>query len=101
VVFGFLAMQHFCEMPQRFGTIRQIPRCPRSNVGEVLLMDRRDAYLLMAAELTELAENSRYDALKKVFQSLAFAYLRVAELAKHNDDLDIVYETTPLENRRG
>jgi hypothetical protein len=82
-------------MSQRFGTICQITRCPRSNAREVLLMDRRDAYLLMAAELTELAENSRDAALKKVFQSLARAYLRLAELAKHNDDLDIVYGITP------
>ncbi len=58
-------------------------------------MNRRDAYLFMAAELTGLAESSRYDALKEVFQSLALAYLRLAELAKHNNDLDVVYETTP------
>jgi hypothetical protein len=65
----------------------------------MLLMDRRDAYLLKAAELTALAENSRYAALKKHFESLALAYVRLAELAKHNDDLDIVYETpTPVED---
>ena len=71
------------------GTVCQITRCPRSNSGKMLLMDRRDVYLLKAAELTALAENSRYAALKKHFESLAFAYLRLAELAKHNDDLDI------------
>jgi hypothetical protein len=27
------------------------------------------------------------------FENLALAYVRLAELAKHNDDLDIVYET--------
>jgi hypothetical protein len=67
--------------------------------GKMLLMDRRDAYLLKAAELTALAENSRYTALKRHFENLAFAYLRLAELAKHNDDLDLVYETpTPVED---
>jgi hypothetical protein len=74
-------------------------RCPRSNSGKMLLMDRRDAYLLKAAELTALAENSRYAAFKKHFENLALAYLRLAELAKHNDNLDIVYETPmPAEN---
>jgi hypothetical protein len=68
-------------------------RCPRSNSGKMLLMDRRDAYLLKAAELTALADNSRYAVLKKHFENLALAYVRLAELAKHNDDLDIVYET--------
>jgi hypothetical protein len=50
--------------------------CPRSNSGKMLPMDRRDAYLLKAAELTALAENSRYAAFKKHFENLALAYWR-------------------------
>src|SRR5512143_916990 len=58
------------------GTVYQTMRCPRSNSGKMLLMDRRDAYLLKAAELTALAENSRYPAFKVHFENLALAYVR-------------------------
>jgi hypothetical protein len=44
--------------------------------GEDVAKDRRDAYLLKAAELTALAENSRYAAFKKHFENLALAYWR-------------------------
>lgn len=56
-------------------------------------MDRRDAYLLKAAELRELAENTHYPILKLHFESLALAYLRLADQAKHKDDLDVAFET--------
>ncbi len=42
-------------------------------------MDRRDAYLSKAAELSELAHNGRYASLKAQFESLARAYLRLAD----------------------
>ncbi len=42
-------------------------------------MDRRDAYLSKAAELSELAHNGRYVSLKAQFESLARAYLRLAD----------------------
>lgn len=58
-------------------------------------MDRRDDYLFKAAELSELARNSRYVVLKTHFESLALAYFRLADQAKQNDDLDLVYETPP------
>ncbi len=56
-------------------------------------MDRRDEYLLRAAELNELAAHSHF--LKIHFESLALAYLRLADQAKHNDDLDLACETPP------
>jgi hypothetical protein len=47
-------------------------------------MDRRDAYLLKAAELSELAHNARYTALKAQFEGLARAYLYLADQVKEN-----------------
>lgn len=47
-------------------------------------MDRRDAYLSKAAELSELAHNGRYASLKAQFESLARAYLRLADQVKEN-----------------
>jgi hypothetical protein len=67
-------------------------------------MDRRDSYLFKAAELLELAKNEHYAEFKAEFESLALAYLRLAEQAnlrlaeqaKQKDYLDIASETRPL-----
>ena len=53
-------------------------------------MDRRDAYLFKAAELSELARNGRYTTLKAEFESLARAYLNLADQVKENR-----YEMSP------
>ena len=37
-------------------------------------MNRRDVYFFKAAELTELAKNAKYSALKAQFENLALAY---------------------------
>ncbi len=49
-------------------------------------MGRRDAYLFKAAELNELARNSRYATLKAQFESLARAYLRLSDEVKEYED---------------
>jgi hypothetical protein len=59
-------------------------------------MDRRDSYLFKAAELLELAKNEHYAEFKAEFESLALAYLRLAEQAKQKDYLEIASETRPL-----
>ena len=67
-------------------------------------MDRRDSYLFKAAELLELAKNEHYSEFKAEFESLALAYLRLAEQAnlrlaeqaKQKDYLDIASETLLL-----
>jgi len=61
-------------------------------------MDRRDAYLFKAAELSELARNERYSVLKVEFENLARAYLRLADLAERNSHPDTVYEMPPKED---
>ena len=50
-------------------------------------MDRRDFYLFKAAELLELAQNEHHAEFKAEFESLALAYLRLAEQAKQKDYL--------------
>ena len=64
----------------------------------MLLMDRRDAYLSKAAELSELAKNAPYAALKAEFEGLARAYLYLADQAERNSHLDIAYETPPIKD---
>ena len=62
-------------------------------------MDPWVAYRIKAAELNGLAKNEHYAALKVQFESLARAYLRLAEQAERNNQLDIVYETPPKNDR--
>ena len=62
-------------------------------------MDPWVAYRIKAAELNALAKNEHYAALKVQFESLARAYLRLAEQAERNNQLDIVYETPPKTDR--
>lgn len=49
-------------------------------------MNRRDMCFFKAAELTELAKNAKYSALKTEFENLAFAYLRLADQIQQNRD---------------
>jgi hypothetical protein len=58
-------------------------------------MERADGYRIKAAELSALAKDKHYAALKREFEQLARAYLRLVEQAEHNSHLDIVYETPP------
>lgn len=60
------------------------------------VMDRRDSYLFKAAELLELSKNEHHAEFKAEFESLALAYLRLAEQAKQKDYLDIASETPLL-----
>ncbi|MGB8576025.1 MAG: hypothetical protein WCD56_05595 [Pseudolabrys sp.] len=43
-----------------------------------------------------MAKNEHYAEFKAEFESLALAYLRLAEQAKQKDYLDIASETRPL-----
>jgi hypothetical protein len=56
-------------------------------------MTPRDVYLVRAAELIAKVDGEIDPALKAEFDSLARAYLRLAEQAERNDQTDIVYET--------
>jgi hypothetical protein len=47
-------------------------------------MNRRDICFFKAAELTELAKNAKYSALKAEFENLALAYLRLADQVQKN-----------------
>lgn len=49
-------------------------------------INRRDVYFFKAAELTELAKNAKYSALKAEFENLALAYLRLADQVQQNRD---------------
>jgi len=69
-----------------------------SKFGVMLPMDRADAYRIKAAELSALAKDKRYRALKAEFEQLAHAYLSLIEQAEHNSHFDIAYETSPAED---
>ena len=69
-----------------------------ANSGVMLPMDRADAYRIKAAELSALAKDKRYRALKAEFEQLAHAYLSLIEQAEHNSHFDIAYETPPAED---
>jgi hypothetical protein len=66
-------------------------------------MNPRIEYRNKAAELFALASQDHYRALKIQFEHLARAYLRLAEQADRNSQLDISYETptTALRAQRG
>jgi dTDP-4-dehydrorhamnose reductase len=63
--------------------------------GDDAAMDRRDTYLFKAAELSELARNENYAVLKVEFESLARAYLRLADQAERNSHPDLFYDMPP------
>ena len=50
-------------------------------------------YRIKAAELFALANNEHYRGLKIQCERLARAYLRLAEQAERNSQLDLTYET--------
>jgi hypothetical protein len=52
-------------------------------------------YRIKAAELFALASQDHYRALRIQFEHLARAYLRLAEQADRNSQLDLAYETPP------
>ena len=57
------------------------------------------AYRLRAAELVERAKSETNSILVAEFESLARAYLRLAEQAVRNAQLDVTYEPPPkIEN---
>jgi len=64
-------------------------------------MNPRIEYRIKAAELFALASQGHYRALKIQFEHLARAYLRLAEQADRNSQLDLSYETPTLRAQRG
>jgi hypothetical protein len=59
-------------------------------------MDPCVAYRIKAVELYALANHEHYGALKIQFERLARAYVRLAEQAERNSQLDLTYETPPI-----
>jgi hypothetical protein len=62
----------------------------RGKIGD---MTPRDVYLMRAAELIAKVDGELDPALKAEFDSLARAYLRLAEQAERNHPTDGVYGT--------
>jgi hypothetical protein len=60
-----------------------------------------DHYRVRAAELSALAKGETNSAVRKEYESLALAYLRLAAQAERNSTTDIVYETPPKPAREG
>jgi hypothetical protein len=56
-------------------------------------MAEGDYYRIRAAELTEAARHERNPEIRKEFEHLALAYLRLADQADRNNANDLVYET--------
>jgi hypothetical protein len=66
-----------------------------STGGKILAMNVWDQYRVKAAELIALASDQKYTSLAAEFEHLARAYLRLADQAERNSQLDIAYETPP------
>jgi len=63
-------------------------------------MTSGDRYRIRAAELNASARCERNPEIRKEYENLALAYLRLADQAERNSENDIVYET-PLRQDRG
>ena len=62
-------------------------------------MTPRHEYLLRAAELSAMAQVETHHADKAEFENLARAYLRLAEQARRNSQMNIVCEASPKTDR--
>ena len=78
-------------------------RCVKLHVvPKILLLERPRrmepciAYRIKAVELFALANNEHYHGLKIQCERLARAYLRWAEQAERNSQLDLTYESPPV-----
>lgn len=58
-------------------------------------MRPQDQYRIKAAELAVKAKQQTSPALRSELDNLARSYLRLAEQAKRNSQIDISYETPP------
>jgi len=58
-------------------------------------------YRIKAAELFALANNEHFHGFKIQCERLARAYLRLAEQADRNSQLDLTYETPPAKSVEG
>ena len=56
-------------------------------------MPTGDQYRIRAAEMSEAARRERNSNVRKEYENLALAYLRLADQAERNSATDIVYET--------
>ena len=61
-------------------------------------MESWTAYRIKAAELFALANNEPYRGLRMQCDRMARAYLRLAEQAARNSQLDLTYETPPAKS---
>ncbi len=61
-------------------------------------MTSGDKYRTKAAALRAKARYERDPALRAEFEVLALSYLRLAEQAERNKQIDISYETPPIKN---
>ena len=59
-----------------------------------------DHYRIRAAELNAAARQERNPDIRKEYENLALAYLRLADQADRNSATDIVYETPPRRQDR-
>lgn len=58
-------------------------------------MRPQDQYRIKAAELAAKAKQQTSPALRSELDNLARGYLRLAEQAKRNSQIDVSYETPP------
>jgi hypothetical protein len=62
-------------------------------------MTAGNEYRVKAAEFRAKAATENDPEIKAEFESLARAYLRLAEQAERNSELDLTYETPPTKER--
>jgi hypothetical protein len=59
-----------------------------------------DEYRSKAAEFAARATTEQNSSMRSELESLALAYMRLADQAERNSQADLVYETPPLRSRR-
>jgi hypothetical protein len=64
-------------------------------------MTAGDHYRVRAAELNALAKHEASPTVRREYEHLALAYLRLADQAERNSETDVVYETPGASSGNG
>jgi hypothetical protein len=80
------------------GTLCEITRYPENfaSWGRVPGMGPGDEYRVKALEFRAMASCEINPSVRAEFENLAQAYMRLAEQAERNSQLDLTYETPPI-----
>jgi hypothetical protein len=64
-------------------------------------MTPADDYRVKALKFRAMAKSENDPNMRAEFENLGWAYMRLAEQAERNSQLDLTYETPPIKNNEG